>query len=61
MSPEKPKVLYIIGAHRSGSTVLGVTLGNCADMFFAGELHSWLSRGGVPSFGGWRERACGGR
>lgn len=52
MSPEKPKVVYILGAHRSGSTVLGVTLGNCTDFFFAGELHSWLSRGGVPSFGG---------
>jgi Sulfotransferase family len=49
---EKPKVIYVLGAHRSGSTVLGVTLGNCSGVFFAGELHSWLSRGGVPSFGG---------
>jgi hypothetical protein len=49
---DKPKVLYVLGAHRSGSTVLGVTLGNCANVFFAGELHSWLTRRGVPSFGG---------
>jgi hypothetical protein len=48
----RPKVIYVIGAHRSGSTVLGVTLGNCDGVFFAGELHSWLTRGGVPSFGG---------
>ncbi len=49
---KKPKVVYVIGAHRSGSTVLGVTLGNCDGVFFAGELHSWLTRRGVPSFGG---------
>jgi Sulfotransferase family len=48
----KPKVLYVLGAHRSGSTVLGVTLGNCDGVFFGGELHSWFSRHGVPSFGG---------
>jgi len=48
----KPKVVYVLGAHRSGSTILGVTLGNCANVFFAGEVHSWLSRRGVPSSGG---------
>ena len=50
--PQRPKVVYVVGAHRSGSTVLGVTLGNCDGVFFAGELHSWLTRRGVPSFGG---------
>lgn len=49
---DKPKVIYVVGAHRSGSTILGVTLGNCDGVFFAGELHSWLTRRGVPSFGG---------
>jgi Sulfotransferase family len=44
----RPKVIYVMGAGRSGSTILGVTLGNCADMFFAGELDKWLPRGGVP-------------
>ncbi len=51
-APGKPKVVYVIGAHRSGSTVLGVTLGNCEGVFFAGELHSWLTRRGEASFGG---------
>ena len=44
----KPKVIYVMGAGRSGSTILGVTLGNCADVFFAGELDKWLPRGGEP-------------
>jgi hypothetical protein len=49
---EKPKVIYVLGAHRSGSTVLGVALGNCAETFFAGELHAWFTKRGVSSFGG---------
>ena len=60
-SAEKPKVVYVMGGHRIGSTVLGVTLGNCADFFFAGEVHCWFTRRGVPAYGGeeaealWRE------
>jgi len=34
-----------MGAGRSGSTILGVTLGNCAEVFYAGELNLWLGRG----------------
>jgi hypothetical protein len=49
---DKPTVIYVLGAHRSGSTVLGVTLGNCEGVFFAGELNAWFSRSGIPSFGG---------
>ncbi len=45
-------MIYVLGAHRSGSTVLGVTLGNCDGVFFAGELHSWLTWKGVPRVGG---------
>jgi Sulfotransferase family len=45
----RPKVLYVMGAGRSGSTILGVALGNCAGFFFAGELNKWLVRGGTPS------------
>jgi Sulfotransferase family len=41
-------VIYIVGAGRSGSTILGVTLGNCEGIFFAGELDKWLTRSGVP-------------
>ena len=36
-----------MGAGRSGSTVLGVALGNCTDHFFVGELEKWFSRSGV--------------
>jgi hypothetical protein len=51
-SPEegsrRPLVLYVMGAGRSGSTTLGITLGNCDGVFFAGELDNWLPRSGVP-------------
>jgi hypothetical protein len=50
--PARPKVLYVLGAGRSGSTVLGVTLGNCDGIFFAGELDAWLPRSGEPQVGG---------
>jgi Sulfotransferase family len=42
------KVIYVMGAGRSGSTVLGVALGNCDGVFFAGELDKWVIRAGVP-------------
>jgi hypothetical protein len=41
-----------MGAGRSGSTILGVMLGNCANVFYAGELEAWLRRSGVPNFNG---------
>lgn len=44
----RPKVIYVMGAGRSGSTILGVTLGNCSGVFFAGELDRWFARSGVP-------------
>jgi Sulfotransferase family len=44
-----PKVVYVLGAGRSGSTILGVALGNCEGFFFAGELNKWLPRRGAPS------------
>lgn len=37
-----------MGAGRSGSTILGVALGNCDGVFFAGELDKWLIRRGEP-------------
>jgi hypothetical protein len=51
-APARPQVLYVMGAGRSGSTVLGVTLGNCDGVFYAGELDAWLSRCGEPQIGG---------
>jgi Sulfotransferase family len=44
-----------MGAGRSGSTILGVSLGNCEGVFYAGELDKWLIRSGQPALGG-RER-----
>jgi hypothetical protein len=49
---QKPRVIYVMGASRSGTTIFGVTLGNCASIFDAGELMSWLRRSGVPNFEG---------
>jgi Sulfotransferase family len=47
-SGKRPKVLYVMGAGRSGSTILGVALGNCDGVFFAGELDKWFAREGTP-------------
>jgi len=54
--PDRPTVIYVMGAGHSGSTILGVALGNCEDFVFTGELDRWLPRSGVPQFGG-SERA----
>ena len=45
---QRPRVIYVMGAGRSGSTVLGITLGNCTNVCYAGELDNWLVRSGVP-------------
>lgn len=50
--PERPKVVYVMGSGHSGSTILGVTLGNCENIFYAGELDNWLIRSGAPVLGG---------
>jgi hypothetical protein len=44
------KVVYIMGAVRSGSTIVGVTLGNCDGFFYAGELDQWLRTCGRPAY-----------
>jgi Sulfotransferase family len=48
----RPKVIYVMGSGRSGSTILGVALGNCEGVFYAGELDNWLVRSGVSVLGG---------
>ncbi len=48
----KPKVIYVMGAGRCGSTILGIALGNCEGMFFVGELDRWLPNEGRPMLGG---------
>jgi hypothetical protein len=49
--PERTKVIYLMGAGHSGSTILGVTLGNCEGCFYAGEVEEWLVRAGQPQWG----------
>ncbi len=51
-SANGPKVIYVMGSGRCGSTILGVTLGNCEKMFFVGELDRWLASNGTPVLGG---------
>lgn len=42
------KVLYIMGTGRSGSTALGIALGNLGPVFYAGEVFSWTLFRGIP-------------
>ena len=42
------RVAYIMGTGRSGSTVLGVALGNVNSAFYAGELCAWNLFHGTP-------------
>jgi hypothetical protein len=46
------KVVYVMGAGHSGSSILGVVLGNCEDFFYAGEVEEWLAKGGSSRWGG---------
>ncbi|MGO9489080.1 MAG: sulfotransferase [Solirubrobacteraceae bacterium] len=48
--PSRPKVVFVMGAGHSGSTILGIALGNCADFFYAGEVEEWLVNSGLPSW-----------
>jgi hypothetical protein len=48
---EPVKLAYIMGAGHSGSTILGITLGNCAGFFYAGELEEWLLSSERPRWG----------
>ncbi|HEY5891010.1 MAG TPA: sulfotransferase [Acidimicrobiia bacterium] len=56
-SGNRPGIIYIMGASRSGSTILGVLLDQAEGTFFAGELCDWPERKGettVPqSIGVW--------
>ena len=51
-TPERPKVVYVMGAGHSGSTILGITLGNCERFFYAGEVEEWLVKSGQPPWAG---------
>ncbi len=43
--------MYVMGAGHSGSTILGITLGNCDGFFYAGELEEWLMSSERPRWG----------
>ncbi|MEZ4774407.1 MAG: sulfotransferase [Bacteroidia bacterium] len=43
------KIIYIIGAGRSGTTLLDVALGNAGDVFSCGELNRYPVREGIPT------------
>ncbi|HUH82143.1 MAG TPA: sulfotransferase [Solirubrobacteraceae bacterium] len=51
-TPGRTGAVFIMGSGHSGSTILGVALGNCRGVFFAGELDRYLSRSGTPVLGG---------
>jgi hypothetical protein len=48
---ERQKLVYVMGAGHSGSTILGITLGNCDGFFYAGELEEWLMSAGRLRWG----------
>src|SRR5689334_10443500 len=48
----RPQIVFLMGSGHSGSTILGVTLGNCEGFFYAGELDNWLVRKGASLLGG---------
>ncbi len=45
------KLAYVMGAGHSGSTILGIALGNCDGFFYAGELEEWLISARQPRWG----------
>ncbi len=45
---QKVKVVYILGTGRTGSTILGIILGNLKGVFYAGELSAWNKFKGIP-------------
>ncbi|MEZ4826295.1 MAG: sulfotransferase [Bacteroidia bacterium] len=45
----RKKIIYIIGAGRSGTTLLDVALGNASDVFSCGELNRYPVRDGIPT------------
>jgi hypothetical protein len=50
--PDPVKVIYVMCAGHSGSSILGVTLGNCSGFFYAGEVEEWLVSAGASRWGG---------
>ncbi len=45
------KIIYIMGAGRSGSTILDILLGNGEDILSCGKLRWYVAKQGIPSGG----------
>ncbi len=45
---QQKSIFYILGAGRSGTTVVDIILGNDNELFSAGELNRFGKRGGIP-------------
>lgn len=45
---KKKNVIYIIGAGRSGTTLLDIILGNTRNSISLGEINRFFKRGGIP-------------
>ncbi len=45
----KPKIIYVIGAGRSGTTLLDIALGNAVGVRSCGELNRYPVRDGIPT------------
>lgn len=43
----KQKLIYILGAGRSGTTILDIVLGNAVDAISLGEINRFFKRGGI--------------
>jgi hypothetical protein len=48
---ERRGLVYVMGAGHSGSTILGITLGICADFFSAGAVVVWVRPADRPRWG----------
>lgn len=49
VSTDEPRVVFIMGAARSGSTLLGTLIGESAGAFYAGELCDWPQLDGTST------------
>ncbi len=47
--PANPDLIYVLGAGRSGTTLLDVVLGSAADAFSCGEIRKFLQLDGRPA------------
>ena len=49
MEETQKKIIFIMGAGRSGTTILDIALGNADGVFSCGELNRYPVRKGIPT------------